>query len=713
MISLFCYLIFDAFFVLRNHIMNPNFSKYFAILFVLILTVTLAKSQDINKSAGKLQDDMEILQGNWICIMEEFGGNPFAKDKVNQMNKRMNIEKNLMIIKRTIKGGKTGTWAGKIELDPTTKPKKFDYTGKDNSGVNETYKGIYELTENEFKICFAVRGERPKEFKTSIGKSWQDGLYVHYLKEIKDDMKPKTIATNQTTITTNQTNEKKKILLNKKEEVIHLGNGVNLEMILIPAGKFIMGSPKGEKGRFSDSETQHEVTISKPYYIGKYEITKEQYHCINQTFGKNEDIRSEMKSKEPMSGQITYTPRNTEDNSFIKKINERTGIKFRLPTEAEWEYACRAGTTTAFHFGDELTDKDIFFGNFGLLPVGSFKPNAFGLYDMHGGVSELCSDNFQKDLGTSPVIDPKGNKEVIDKVTGLIKNRGTGVSRGGWSPVRLNSSGRPDTYLRSASRRPPDGLVGLRLVIPYEFFSGEDEIKPSVNDDKFEMVLIPSGKFIMGSPKNEKFNDGGTREIQHEVTLTKSYYMGKYEVTVEQWVAVMGKDPSKFQGEKLPITDVSWNDCQEFIKKLNATTKGGYRLPTEAEWEYACRAGTTTAYSFGDTITPKDAKMEDISGPRKIGQNKPVAVGSYKPNAFGLYDMHGNVCEWVEDFFIEFSPNSVMDPRNIKAYRTDPFVTFRGGSWNDGIGKLRSAQRNQNSQNNHFSFVGFRLAKDK
>ncbi len=191
---------------------------------------------------------------------------------------------------------------------------------------------------------------------------------------------------------------------------------------------------------------------------------------------------------------------------------------------------------------------------------------------------------------------------------------------------------------------------------------------------------------------------------QHEVTLTKPFYLGKYEVTQEQWEAVMGNNPSRTEGAKLPVNHVSWEDCQEFIKKLNASTKGVYRfrLPYEAEWEFACRAGTTTAYSFGANITPKDANYMDS----KIG--KPVSVGSYKPNAFGLYDMHGNVFEWCEDRWGEYSADAVTDP---KGPATGEDRVLRGGSFNLFVSIARSSNRLNLSPTLRLNLNGFRLAR--
>ena len=274
------------------------------------------------------------------------------------------------------------------------------------------------------------------------------------------------------------------------------------------------------------------------------------------------------------------------------------------------------------------------------------------------------------------------------------------------------------------------GLVGALTVMAQEVKPGKVDVVDFGEGVKLEMVLVPAGKFKMGFIKKELADlkvdlqedikkvikkELGKEQIdlvdiimsfqgkQHEVTLTKPFYMGKHEVTQEQWESVMGKNPSDTKGAKLPVTNVSWEDCQEFIKKLNAKTDGGYRLPTESEWEYACRAGTTTAYSFGDKITPKDANYEDS----KI--DKPVAVGSYKPNAFGLYDMHGNVWEWCEDWHGEY-PFAVTDP---KGPAKGEYRVLRGGSFDGYVSLARSSYRVYNTPSDRVVSNGFRLARTK
>lgn len=235
----------------------------------------------------------------------------------------------------------------------------------------------------------------------------------------------------------------------------------------------------------------------------------------------------------------------------------------------------------------------------------------------------------------------------------------------------------------------------------------EKKTKPILQVDlgkgvKLEMVLIPAGKFMMGSPASEKGRN--ENETQHEVTLTKPFYMGKYEVTQEQWQAVMGNNPStKTKGAKLPVTNVSWNDCQDYIKKLNAKTNGGYRLPTEAEWEYACRAGTKTAYAFGDSITKSDVSF---------GKDSTMVVGSYKNNFFGLYDMHGNVLEFCQDWFESYQVGSEIDPKGPPMGQAK---VVRGGSYHKNTNPLftRSAMRfgAGRSPSNSDIDLGFRLVK--
>ena len=254
-------------------------------------------------------------------------------------------------------------------------------------------------------------------------------------------------------------------------------------------------------------------------------------------------------------------------------------------------------------------------------------------------------------------------------------------------------------------------LVGALSVMAQEIKPGKVEVIDLGKGVKLEMVLIPAGKFLMGGKKipvdpfsNIKVAQPLEDEFpQHEVTLTKPFYMGKYEVTQEQWFEIMGENPSTEKGRKLPVTNVSWNECHFFIRKLNEKTNGVYRLPTEAEWEFACRAGTSTAYSFGDKMTPKDANYADS------GIGKPVEVGSYKPNAFGLYDMHGNVLEWCEDWYGDYPGGAVTDP---KGPATGKLRVLRGGSFNYYGSSARSSYRLSGSPTNRLNAgLGFRLAR--
>ncbi len=213
------------------------------------------------------------------------------------------------------------------------------------------------------------------------------------------------------------------------------------------------------------------------------------------------------------------------------------------------------------------------------------------------------------------------------------------------------------------------------------------------------MILIPQGKFIMGSPLSEPGHKSD--EAQHQVVLSRPYFIGKNEVTQEQWEAVMGDNPSQTKGAKLPVTNISWNDCQNFISKLNAKTESNYRFPTEAEWEFACRSGAKSAYSVGDKITKNYANYENVKSGAK-------PVGSYKPNAFGLYDMHGNVWEFCSDWYGAYAAGKSIDPMGVN---NGSDHVLRGGSFFvDGL-LLRSSTRDLVAPDFHNVVIGLRLAK--
>ncbi len=224
---------------------------------------------------------------------------------------------------------------------------------------------------------------------------------------------------------------------------------------------------------------------------------------------------------------------------------------------------------------------------------------------------------------------------------------------------------------------------------------------PLKNSIGMEFVKIPAGSFMMGSPTSEKERDGD--ETQHRVTISKDFYLGKYEVTQEEYEKVMGANPSSLPNNcpRCPVQNVSWEDAQEFIKKLNAKGEGTYRLPTEAEWEYACRAGTTGDYA---------GSLDSMAwyGYDKNSVNTSHEVGTKQPNAFGLYDMHGNVWEWTADWYGDYPSGSVTDPTGASS---GSHRVIRGGSWLYTAPYLRSASRFYYPPFKRFYALGFRVVR--
>ena len=252
-------------------------------------------------------------------------------------------------------------------------------------------------------------------------------------------------------------------------------------------------------------------------------------------------------------------------------------------------------------------------------------------------------------------------------------------------------------------------IVALASYVPIQAQDKKAPPKNFTNAIGMKFVWIAPGSFVMGSPKEEKRRSD--RETQHKVTLTKGFYMSVYTVTQEEWQAVMGKNLSYFKGEKnLPVEQVSWEDCQEFVKKLRDKDKKPYRLPTEAEWEYACRAGTKTPFHFGETISTDQVNYNgDFTygdGKKGVYRKKTTPVGSFPANAWGLHDMHGNVLQWCQDWYGDYPQKDVVDPQGAEKGQ---FRVLRGGSWIDGPWNCRSAYRVRYGPGDRVDDVGCRV----
>jgi formylglycine-generating enzyme required for sulfatase activity len=490
-----------------------------------------------------------------------------------------------------------------------------------------------------------------------------------------------------------------------KADPYEIVNSIGMRLRLIAPGEFLMGSPESEDGHNAD-EMLHLVNIARAFYMGAFEVTQAEYQKVT---GKNPARLPSGKGGSPEFpiDNITWE----QAQAFCKMLStlpeeKRAGRVYRLPTEAEWEYACRAGTRSAFYCGMSLSAAQARInGQFSLpkapyvdspIKVGSFEPNGFGLYDMHGNVWEWCDDWYRPDYyKLSPRENPRNSEPTKERVL-----------RGGswnWRPLDCRSACRGHYPATSAHVGSGFRVVFTALVkketpeapLPQTF----------KNTIGIEFLLVPRGKSWLGG-------EGG-KPGEEEVEIPQDFYLGKYLVTQAEWQQVMGTNPSRFKAvpgvsskdqKRFPVESVSWNDVQEFLRKLNERDRQAgwlYRLPKKTEWEYACRGGpmtdkATSAFDYyfakpTNKLLPTQANFYHGTGSLQRTQK----VGSYPPNKLGLYDMHGNLWEWC------------CDSRIDKTLR----IICRGGSWTAEAAGCRAANRPDEVPSKRDHGIGLRIAR--
>ena len=476
-------------------------------------------------------------------------------------------------------------------------------------------------------------------------------------------------------------------------------------MVYVEGGTFIMGATS-EQGSdaYDDEKPPHRVTLSD-YHIGKYEVTQEEWQAV---MGNNP---SNYKGNKKPVEKVSWN----DCQEFIRKLNTLTGLNFMLPTEAQWEYAARGGNKSmGYKYSGSNKIKNVAYynkGNGGPIEVGQKQPNELGLYDMNGNVWEWCSDAWYN-YDSSNTTDPKhksGNNRVLRGGSWRDNARYCRVSfRIYYYPYFPYLSGlRLAVNIENnvASKRKE---VTQTTIIPNWSSSATSEQKRILGALIYNMVAVKGGTFNMGAQKSNRNGANYDSEIWddessvHRVTLS-DYHIGKYEVTQEEWQAVMGNNPSYYKGSKKPVERVSWNDCQEFIRRLNALTDLNFSLPTEAQWEYASRGGNMSkGYKYSGSNT-----IDNVAWYSSNSGSETHPVGQKQPNELGLYDMSGNVYEWCSDALYSYDSNSAKNPKHEGD--TGSNRMFRGGGRNFGARYCRVSCRFNSIPDSGDSYLGLRL----
>ncbi len=484
--------------------------------------------------------------------------------------------------------------------------------------------------------------------------------------------------------------------------VCKVGN-VPFHLIRVDGGTFQMGATKEMKGELDIEKPVHQVTLST-YYIGETEVTQGLWKAVMDS----NPSRFRGNLKRPVE-RIDYM----ECLAFIEKLSKATGLNFRLPTEAEWEFAARGGIHskhTQFSGGKNLDEVGWTYSNSvnsnGVScthPVKSLKPNELSIYDMTGNVREWCSDWFAP-YTKEPQINPTGPETGDRKIFrgGAYHNKKyfCRISRRHNNVPTYRKSG---TGMRLALTINDDTLKHIPEYVPEPKTSSQKSLSFTIGDSiSFVMKRIKGGTFCMGgtSDMDIPYDD---EKPTHHVTID-NYYIGETEVTQEIWKTVMGNNPSVFRGDRLPVECVSWLDCQRFIKRLNKITGRKFRLPTEAEWEFAARGGNNSKqYKFSGSDN-----LLSVAWYKDNSDQKTHDVKTSRSNELGLYDMSGNVWEWCQDCKMPYPEHRQKNPLGVGA--SDAEYVIRGGCWDDIENDCRPSMRNECAPNDVYSTIGFRLA---